>query len=154
MDGHRMFELARSLAVAKSARDLPAALRLLHPEMRLETPAFGATAHGLADNERALRRFFATFPDYHVELDGHADDGETLICWGTARMTMTGDRFGAEPNGRRATVPVFIGFTFADDLIASERFVFDLAELCAQSGVSTDAVRARLFGQPSAAAGR
>ncbi|NUP29040.1 MAG: SnoaL-like domain-containing protein [Nocardia sp.] len=151
MDGHRMFELAQALATAKSTRDLPAALRLLHPDMTLETPAFGTTAHGLAENERALTRFFATFPDYHVELDGHADDGESLICWGTARLTMTGNRFGAEPNGRRASIPVYIVFTFADDLIASERFVFDLAELCAQSGVSTDAVRTRLFGSTSTA---
>lgn len=147
-----MSEPARSPGAAKSARDLPAALRLLHPEMSLATPASGTTAHGLADNERVPRRFFGTFPGHHVELDGHGNDGETLVCWGTARMTMTGDRFGAEPNGRRATVPVFIAF--ADDLIASERFVFDPAELCAQSGVSTDAVRARPAGQPSAAAGR
>ncbi|MGW1739330.1 ester cyclase [Nocardia sp. NPDC001965] len=154
MDGHRMFELARALATAKSARDLPAALRLLHPDTTLETPAFGTTARGLAENERVLTRFFATFPDYDVELDGHADDGETLICWGTARMTMTGNRFGVAPNGHRAVVPVFIGFTFADDLIASERFVFDLAELCAQSGVSTDTVRDRLHGRTSTAGGR
>ncbi|MGW5384357.1 ester cyclase [Nocardia sp. NPDC003963] len=151
MDGHRMFELAQALAAAKSARDLPAALRLLHPAMTLETPAFGTTARGLAANERVLTRFFESFPDYEVELSGHADDGETLICWGRARMTMTGSRFGAEPNGRRAAIPVFIGFTFADDLIASERFVFDLAELCAQSGVSTDIVRERLFGRPDTA---
>jgi hypothetical protein len=61
-------------------------------------------------------------------------------------MTMTGDRFGATPNGRRAEVPVFIQFTFKDDLIAGERFFFDLSALCAQSGVSTDIVRRKLFG--------
>jgi hypothetical protein len=61
-------------------------------------------------------------------------------------MTMTGDRFGVKPNGRRAVLPVFIKFAFKDDLIASERFFFDLSELCAQSGVSADAVRGTLFG--------
>jgi len=64
-------------------------------------------------------------------------------------MTMTGDRFGASPNGRRAELPVFIQFTFKDELIASERFFFDLSELCAQSGVSTDTVRQTLFGASS-----
>jgi predicted ester cyclase len=64
-------------------------------------------------------------------------------------MTMTGDRFGVSPTGRRAELPVFIQFTFKDDLIASERFCFDLSELCAQSGVSTDAVRRKLFGANS-----
>jgi hypothetical protein len=44
---------------------------------------------------------------------------------------------------------VFIQFTFSDELIASERFFFDLSELCAQSGVSTDAVRRKLFGAGS-----
>jgi predicted ester cyclase len=146
VDGHRMFELAQALAAAKSRQDLPAAMKLFHPGMLLETPAFGTAARGLAENEKVLARFFRSFPDYLVELDGHADNGETLVCWGTAWMTMTGDRFGAVPNGKRAQVPVFIQFTFADDLIASERFCFDLSTLCVQCGVSTDAARQVLFG--------
>jgi hypothetical protein len=64
-------------------------------------------------------------------------------------MTMTGDRFGVVPNGRRAELPVIIEFGFKDGLIARERFFFDLSTLCAQSGVSTDAVRSRLFGEPA-----
>lgn len=140
------FALAQALAVAKSRQDIPAALDLLHPDMTLETPAFGTRAKGRAENEKALKRFFAAFPDYDVTLDGHASDGTTLVCWGTARMTMTGDRFGVMPNGERARLPVFIQFTFADGLIASERFFFDLSALCAQSGVSTDAVRRKVFG--------
>ncbi|WP_431044760.1 ester cyclase [Streptomyces sp. P1-3] len=146
MDSHRMVELAEGLAAAKSRRDVPAAMKLFHQEMALEAPAFGTTAHGLAQNEEALTRFFASFPDYDVTLQGHAANGDILACWGTARMTMTGDRFGALPNGRRAELPVFIRFSFQDDLISGEWFHFDLSELCAQSGVSTDAVRRKLFG--------
>ncbi|MFI9051578.1 ester cyclase [Streptomyces sp. NPDC053427] len=145
MHDRRMFELAHALAVAKSRQDVPAALRLFHPCIALETPAFGTTARGPAENEKVLRRFFAAFPDYDVSLHGHASNEDTLVCWGTARMTMTGDRFGVLPSGKRAEVPVFVQFTFKDDLIASERFFFDLATLCAQSGVSTDAVRRTLF---------
>lgn len=140
-----MFELAQALAVAKSRQDVPAALDVLHPDMLLEAPALGTKAYGRAENEKALTRFFRSFPDYHVVLDGHAGNGETLVCWGTARMTMTGDRFGVTPNGTRTKLPVFIQFSYQDDLIAGERFFFDLAELCAQSGVSTDAVRRTLF---------
>ncbi|MER6120371.1 ester cyclase [Streptomyces sp. NPDC001743] len=139
------FELAHALAAAKSRQDVPAALRLFHPDMVLESPALGTTYRGLAENAKALRRFFAWFPDYDVALDGHADNPDTLVCWGTARLTMTGNRFGVVPNGRRAEVPVFIQFTFEEDLIAGERFFFDLATLCAQSGVSTDALRQKLF---------
>jgi len=141
-----MIELAQSLAEAKSRQDVGAALRLMHPEMLLESPALGTVARGLDANERALTRFFVSFPDYHVVLAGHAATDEELVCWGTVRMTMTGDRFGVVPSGRRAELPVFIRFGFRDDLIAHEQFFFDLAELCAQSGVSTDAVRRTLFG--------
>lgn len=145
MKSLRMIELAQALAVAKSRQDVPAALRLLHRDMVLETPAFGTRARGLAENERVLTRFFGSFPDYRVDLQGHASTDGTLICWGTVAMTMTGDRFGVVPNGRRAELPVFIRFTFREDLIASETFFFDLSALCAQSGVSTDAVRRKLF---------
>lgn len=150
MDGHRMFELAQALAVAKSRQDVPAALKLLHPDMLLETPAFGTAARGLAENEKTLTRFFASFPDYDVVLQGHAGNDDTLVCWGTVRMTMTGDRFGVTPNGRRTKLPVFIEFAFKDDLIAYERFFFDLSALCTQSGVSTDAVRRKIFGDTQA----
>ena len=152
MNGGRMYELAEKLAIAKSRQDVAAALEVLHPEMVLETPAFGTRVKGLAENARILTRFFKAFPDYHVTLDGHASSAETLVCWGTARMTMTGDRFGEVPNGRRAELPVFIAFAFRDDKIAHERFVFDLSELCAQSGISTDAARRKLFGEASQAA--
>jgi predicted ester cyclase len=151
MNSDRMFELAQALAVAKSRQDVSAALKVLHPEMLLENPAFGTRARGLAENEKVLNRFFAAFPDYNVVLEGHAANDETLVCWGRVQMTMTGDRFGVVPNGGRAELPVFIQFAFKDDLIVHERFFFDLSELCAQSGVSTDAVRNRIFG---VAAGR
>jgi len=146
MDTDQMVKLVQSLAVAKSRQDVPAALKLMHPRMLLENPAFGTAAQGLAENEKALTRFFRSFPDYDVDLEGNAADGENLVCWGTVRMTWTGDRFGVIPNGKAAELPVHIRFTFEDDLIASERFFFDLSELCAQSGVSTDAVRRKLFG--------
>lgn len=149
MNSNRMWDLARALAVAKSQQDVAAAVKLLHPDMLLENPAFGTRARGRAENAKALTRFFAAFPDYTVDLQGKASGDNTLVCWGTVRMTMTGDRFAEAPNGRQTELPVFIQFSFKDDLIASERFFFDLSELCAQSGVSTDAVRLRLFGAPA-----
>jgi predicted ester cyclase len=151
MNSNRMFELAQALATAKSRQDATAALKLLHEDMLLESPAFGTMARGLAENEKVLSGFFASFPDYDVVLEGHAANNDTLICWGTVRMTMTGDRFGVIPNGRRAELPVFIQFAFKDELIAGERFFFDLSALCAQSGVSTDAVRRKVFGDAAAA---
>lgn len=147
MNSHRMFELAQTLATAKSRQDVSSAMKVLHRDMVLETPAFGTTARGTEENEAALTRFFKHFPDYEVSLEGYASDGDVLICWGQVRMTLTGNWLGVVPNGKRAELPVFILFSFQDDLIASERFFFDLSELCAQSGVSTNTVRHRLFGR-------
>ncbi|HET7503043.1 MAG TPA: nuclear transport factor 2 family protein [Kofleriaceae bacterium] len=95
-----MFELAQALAVAKSRQDVPGALALMHPEMELES-SFGTLARGLAENERALTRFFESFPDYEVSLQGHAGAGDTLVCWGVVRMTMTGNRFAMVLTARR-----------------------------------------------------
>ena len=150
MNSDRMFELAQALAVAKSRQDVPAALAVLHDDMLLETPAFGTSARGLAENAKVLTRFFASFPDYNVVLEGHAANNGTLVCWGRVHMTMTGDRFGVVPSGSRADLPVFIQFAFKDDRIARERFFFDLSELCAQSGVSADTVRRKIFGDAAA----
>ena len=144
MNEHRMIELVTALAVAKSRQDVPAALRLFHPDVVLESPPFGVTARGRAENEHALTTFFASFPDYAVTLDGHARTGGTLVCWGTARLTMIGGWLGLAPHGRSVELPVVLRFTFAGDRIASEHFSFDLATLCTRSGVSTDAVVERL----------
>lgn len=146
MNPGRMFALAQALAEAKGRQDVQAAMKLLHPEMLLEAPAFGTRVQGHAQVEETLKRFFLTFPDYSISFENHAHNGSALVCWGTARMTMTGNRFGVRPNGRQAELPVFIEFGFKSDLIASELFFFDLSALCAQSGVSTDAVRQKLFG--------
>jgi len=142
-----MLRLATRLAAAKSRQNIDDALAVCHSEMLLETPAIGSVVRGTVDYKEALSRFFRVFPDYEVSLHRHLTDGETLVCWGEARMTMTGDRFGVTPSGRRATLPVLIEFGFKDDLIASERFHYDLSVLCSQSGVSTDAVRRKLFGR-------
>lgn len=147
-----MVALATGLADAKSRQDVEAALEFLHADFLLENPAFGSRIRGMEATREALARWFSAFPDYEVDLAGHAASDGTLVCWGTVWMTMTGTRFGVPPNGRRAELPVFIRFTFKDDLIASEYFFFDLSALCAQSGVSTDAVRRTLFGEKQLAA--
>ena len=80
MNSDRMFELAQALAVAKSRQDVPAALAVLHVDMLLETPAFGTSARVLVENEKVLSRFFVSFPDYNVVLEGHAASGSSSTC--------------------------------------------------------------------------
>src|SRR5258708_20087013 len=107
MNSDRMFALAQALAVAKSRQDVPAAMKLFHQAMLLETPAFGTMARGRAENERVLTRFFTSFPDYNVVLQGHAGNDDTLICWGTVQMTITVDRFGVVPTACPPHLPSF-----------------------------------------------
>ncbi len=152
METERMFELVTALGRAKSAQNVTEAMKYQHPDMVLSTPAFGSTVTGHEANAVSLSRFFKWFPDYNVEIEGYAGDGKALTIWGRVQMTWTGDHLGVEPNGETADLPVFMQFRFNDELIASELFFIDLADLCAQSGVSTDVVRARLFDRQSATA--
>lgn len=146
MDSRRMVALVNELGAVKSRQDAGAAVALQHETMRLVVPPMGALVIGREANRQALSGFFQAFPDYHVVLEGNALAGHDLVAWGTVTMTLATDRYGVAPTGRSASFPAFFRFGFADDLIASEYFLWDLAEACAQWGVSTDAVRVGLFG--------
>ena len=151
METKRMFELAIALGEAKNRQNVEDALEFMHEDIVLYSPAWGVVARGKAENAEVLRHFFHDFPDYNVSFDGHVGDGENFVGWGTVRMTMANHAYGVAPNGQRVEIPVFIRMTFKDDLIASEYFMCDLAEICAQSGVSIDAVRQEVFGSNAAA---
>lgn len=138
-DPVEMAGIVDALAAAKSRQDIEAAMRIYHPQGILVAPPLGPPREGAAEIRASLERFFALFPDYAVTLDGHAVSGETLIAWGAIHLTLSGTPGGQRPNGRRATVPVFILFRFADGRVVWESFNFDLASLCRQSGVSADA---------------
>jgi predicted ester cyclase len=154
MTPQRMFELAQALGEAKNRQNVEDALTFMHPDIVLSSPAWGLIARGHAENAEVLRHFFHDYPDYTVIFDGHVADAEALVGWGTVRMTMSGqasDARGLKPNGRRIKIPVYIRMTFKDDLIATEDFMCDLAQICAQSGLSVDRVYRNIFGVDLAA---
>ena len=68
MNFERMRELVGILAAAKSRQDVAGALAVQHPDMILETPAFGTRVQGKAANGDVLTGFFKVFPDYSVQL--------------------------------------------------------------------------------------
>lgn len=138
-DPVEMAGIVDALATAKSRQDIEAAMRIYHPQGVLVAPPLGPPREGAAEIRAGLVRFFSLFPDYAVTLEGHAVSGETLVAWGTIHLTLSGRPGGQTPNGRRAVVPVFILFRFADGRVVWESFNFDLASLCRQSGVSADA---------------
>ena len=149
MNIQRMHALALALGEAKNRQDVDTAVALMHDDMVLHSPAWGVVARGKADNAAVLRRFFHDYPDYTVAFDAWASDGTNLIAWATVRMTMAPHAHAAQglrPNGRRIEIPAAIRMTFRDGLIASEHFLCDLAQICAQSGVSVDAVQRNIFG--------
>lgn len=135
-----MARIADALAAAKSNQDVDAAMEIYHPECVLEAPSLASRHQGATQIRAALEGFFKRFPDYEVELGGRAVSDDVLIAWGSIHLTLGGRPGGQLPNGTRATVPVFILFRFCEGRVLWESFNFDLAILCRQSGVSTDAL--------------
>lgn len=141
-----MRSVAGGYARAKSRADIEAALSFCHPRFTLETVPFGISSRDREETALHLAAFFAAFPDYEVTLTDMTFGDASLGCWGTARMTMRGEGFGLAPTGRRVEIPVFCALTFADGLLASERFFFDLAAFCDGIGVPLALLRDALDG--------
>jgi len=149
MTPDRMYALAAGLGEAKNRQDVAAALTFMHDDMELTSPAWGAVARGKAQNAALLTHFFNNYPDYNVSFEGYVADEKQFVGWGTVRMTMAAeasDAKGMTPNGQLITLPVTIRMTFKDDLIATEHFMCDLAQIAAQSGISIDLMWSNVFG--------
>jgi hypothetical protein len=140
----KLVGLALAYARAKSAQDVDAALAVCDDTFVLDTPSFGTRSQGKAETAAQLHLFFAAFPDYGVALDGTLGNDNTVVCWGTATMTLRGPILDIAPTGRTARVPFVSIFTGHARGLTGERFLFDLASLCAQLGVSTDRMAATL----------
>lgn len=134
-----MDRIVGALAAAKSRQNIEEAMQIYHPHGVLEAPPLASRREGAAEIRASLEGFFSLFPDYSVELEGSATNGDTLIAWGEIQVTMSGKPGGQTPNGQRARLPVFILFRFRDDRVFWESFNFDLASLCRQSGVTAEA---------------
>jgi predicted ester cyclase len=140
--GATMRRLVTAYAAAKSRQDIDAALAVCSDDFRLETVALGTCAMGADEARLQLQIFFAAFPDYAVTLEGLAEGDGALAAWGRARLSFAGPLLELPPTGRTAELPIFCVFTFAGARIASERFVFDLADLCAQTGLPLELLSA------------
>lgn len=144
MTRDEMVGVMTRLMAAKRAHDIDALLALYSPDCVLEQPSLGVRSVGHAALRPGLERFARSFPDYERSFDGAASDGNQLVSWGTARMTLTGIFGGAVPNGNRAAVMTFVVFRFGDDgLIAFEGHHWDLASLCRQSGIAVERMWAK-----------
>jgi predicted ester cyclase len=138
----RMERLVSIYAEAKSRADIDAALAVCTDDFRLETVALNTCANGADEARAQLGIFFTAFPDYAVTLEGVAAGAATMAAWGRARLSLKGPLLEIPPTGRTAELPIFCVFTFAGERIASERFVFDLADLCGQTGLPLELLNA------------
>ena len=148
MTPDQMYRLAAGLGEAKNRQNVEDALKFMHDDIVLESPAWGLVARGKDENRNALEHFFADYPDYNVTFDHYLADDRYFAGWGVVRMTMAKgahDAAGQTPNGRRVELPVTIRMTFKDGLIASEVFSCDLMQVALQSGVRPDAMAKAVF---------
>lgn len=154
MTPEEMFRLAVGLGEAKNCQNVEGALVFMHPDMVLHASAWGVVARGIEENRQLLLHFFDSYPDYNVSFDGYVADAKTLFGWGVVRMTMAAhaaDARGMVPNGQRIKLPVTIRMTFKEELIATEHFDCDLAQIAVQSGISIDRMWSNVFGSSAIA---
>ena len=137
----RMLQRVDALMAAKKAHDVEALLALYHPDCVLEQPSLGVRSQGHGAIRPGLVAFAKFFPDYERDFEGMAFDGPTLVSWGTARLTLTGEFNGHVANGSRASVMTFVVFRFEDERIIYEGHHWDLASICHQCGVPVEAVK-------------
>ena len=155
MTPDQMYRLAADLGEAKNRQNVEDALKFMHDDIVLESPAWGLVARGKDANRNVLKSFFADYPDYNVTFDHYLADDRHFVGWGTVRMTMAAgahDAAGQAPNGRRVELPVTIRMTFKDGLIASEVFSCDLMQIALQSGIDPDVMAKAVFASEETAA--
>lgn len=143
-DRKHLRALVEGYARAKCRADVAGALAFCHPDFRLDTVSFAVASRDRAETAAHLHAFFQVFPDYHATVEELAFAPHAVACWGTVRMTMRGDLLGIPATNRTAELPFVSLFAVADGLLLEERFLFDLATLCDQLGISLDAVRQAL----------
>jgi hypothetical protein len=133
--------LARVYGAAKSRQDVGAALAVCSEDFVLETPCLGLASRDRKEAEQQLALFFHLFPDYRVSLEGMAAGDGVVACWGRAQLTWRGAFAGLAPTGRSADLPFVSIFPGAHGQLRGERFFFDLASLCEQTGLPLEAAR-------------
>lgn len=133
-DENKMTALAAALAKAKSEQNIQAALAIYHPEAEMIAPSFGAVAKGAREIEHQLYLFFCLFPDYSVELEQHAVNGNVMLATGTVTATLNVQGKSCAP----IALPVFIEFHFRENRISKEVFNLDLGMVCRESGVTPE----------------
>ena len=137
-------DVVAAYAEAKSRADVEEALRHCADDLVVHTIPFQVVVEGKDANRVSFTGFFSVFPDYDVELEGMFDDADRLAGWGTLRATMRGPIGRVQATNRRFELPFACVWKVERDLLAEERFFFDLHQMCEQLGLETSAVIAEI----------
>lgn len=118
-----------------SAHDLDAILELCTEDVTLTWEPVG-TAEGKVPCRQQLEQLFTAFPDFKMEGQIVAIDGDRVVIEYVASGTFEGGPFaGLEPTGRRGSVRCLEVDEFRGDQLARIHTYWDGMEMARQMGV-------------------
>lgn len=127
-------ELVRRVFDAINAHDVDALRELWAPDVVERFP--DVTCRGREELAAHFAGLFAALPDFHMELAGAVEDGETVFARWRLTATHTGGRFnGIDATGKAVAVDGMDEFTLRDGKVVSNFVVFDQMEVGRQLGL-------------------
>lgn len=142
MKTDRMRKLYEAHMAAVNAHDLEALMATFDDDCFLEDLAFGLRLAGKDAVEGYYDRLFHMFRDVTMHIDSWAFGDDTVVAWGSYRVTVPGLFLGSSTT--MGPVEMASGVTIASfrgDLVAGERIFLNLGSICDEVGVSIDQVR-------------
>ena len=127
-------ELAEQVLDAINAHDLGALRALWASDVEERFP--DKTCRGHQELSAYFEGLFAAMPDFHMELVGAVEEGDTVFARWRLTGTHTGGQFsGIDTTGKSIALDGMDQFTFRDGKMASNFVVFDQMEVGRQLGL-------------------
>jgi len=116
-------------------RDADSLLPFVAEDLVETWPVVGRLEGGAAVRDH-FAAMFAAMPDFHIEVERMADDGETVFVHWHVTGTCTGARFlGIEPTGRPIDLRGTDCFTIRDGKVAANFIAYDGMAFAVQAGL-------------------
>jgi steroid delta-isomerase-like uncharacterized protein len=141
MQREEMLSLFQQHRKAEAARDFDAIMATFVDDCYLETVPLNLRIEGRSAARAAYEGYFTAFPDLTPDDEGFAFGDDVIVTWGTLRGTSKGTWFGVPASGRAFALQFVNVARFRAGRMAGESIHFDLATLCAQSGMPLEAIR-------------
>ena len=127
-------ELAQQVLDAINAHDLNALKELWADDVEERFP--DKTCRGKQELGAYFSDLWAAIPDFHMELVGAVEEGETVFARWRLTGTHTGGQFnGIDTTGKAVSLDGMDQFTFRDGKMASNFVIFDQMEVGRQLGL-------------------